>query len=176
MNYDEYIKGVHKIGTRTMLAVAVLTFLPAIYIWVVYDCFPGMAIISACIAAMIGQEAVSWFIEPTMYFPIYGVTGCYMATLAGNGATMRLPVTLSCQALVGAEQGTEKAEMAATLGVASSVFLNLGVLVIVLIFGEFILSILPEVIKGTFNYAVAGVMGAIIPMIFTIFLPKKKKE
>ena len=88
---------------------------------------------------------------------------------------MRLPVALACQAAVNAERGTEKAEMAATIGMASSVFLNLGVLAIVLVFGEFILAVLPEVIKGTFNYAVAGVMGAMIPMIFSVFMPKKKK-
>lgn len=174
MTYDEYIKGIHKIGTTAMLSVAVLTFVPAVYIWVVYDCFPGMGIISGCIAAMLGQEAISWFLEPTMYFPMLGVTGSYMSSLSGNTTSMRLPVALSCQGLVGASQGTEKAEMAATIGMASSVFLNLGVLCIVLVFGEFILSILPEVIKGTFNFAVAGVMGAIIPMFFTMFAPKKK--
>ena len=175
MSYDEYIKGVHKIGTFTMLATMIMTFVPAIYIWVVYDCFPSIQLISGVIVAMLGQEAMSWFIEPTMWFPIYGVTGSYMALLAGNGTSMRLPVALSCQEAVGAARGTEKAEMAATIGMASSVFLNLGVLTIVLVFGEIILAILPDVIKGTFNYAVAGVMGAIIPMFFTMFMPKKKK-
>lgn len=174
MNYNEYIKGIHKIGTATMLAVAVLTFVPAVYVWFGYNCFPGMGVISACVVAMLGQEAISWFLEPTMYFPILGVTGSYMSSLAGNTTSMRIPVALSCQAAVGAEKGTEKAEMASTIGMASSVFLNLGVLCIVLVFGEFILSILPEVIKGTFNFAVAGVMGAIIPMFFTMFAPKKK--
>lgn len=174
MNYDEYIKGVHKIGTTSMLATAVMTFIPAVYIWVVYDCFPGMTIISGCIVAMLGQEAVSWFLEPTMYFPILGVTGSYMSSLSGNTTSMRIPVALSCQAAVGAEKGTQKAEMASTIGMASSVFLNLGVLAIVLVFGEFILAILPEAIKGTFNYAVAGVMGAIVPMFFTMFAPSKK--
>lgn len=174
MNYNEYIKGVHKIGTASMLATAVMTFVPAVYIWVVYDCFPGMTIISGCIVAMLGQEAVSWFLEPTMYFPILGVTGSYMSSLSGNTTSMRIPVALSCQAAVGAEKGTEKAEMASTIGMASSVFLNLGVLAIVLVFGEFILSVLPEAIKGTFNFAVAGVMGAIIPMFFTMFAPSKK--
>ena len=175
MNYDEYIKGIHKIGTATMLATMVMTFVPAVYIWFHFDCFPGMGVITACIVAMLGQEAMSWFIEPTMWFPIYGVTGSYMSCLAGNGTSMRLPVALSCQAAVNAERGTEKSELAATIGMASSVFLNLGVLAIVLIFGEFILSVLPDVIKGTFNYAVAGVMGAMVPMIFTVFMPKKKK-
>lgn len=174
MDYDKYIKGIHKIGTATMMATAVLTFIPALYIWTAYDCFPGMGIISACIVAMLGQEAMSWFLEPTMYFPILGVTGSYMSSLAGNTTSMRIPVALSCQAAVGAEKGTQKAEMASTIGMASSVFLNLGVLCIVLLFGEFILSVLPEAIKGTFNYAVPGVMGAIIPMFFTLFAPKKK--
>jgi len=175
MTYDQYIKGIHKIGTAAMLLTAVLTFIPALYIWIVYDCFPGMTIISGCVVAMLGQEAMSWFMEPTMYFPILGVTGSYLSSLSGNTTSMRIPVALSCQEAVEAERGTEKAEMAATIGMASSVFLNLGVLCIVLLFGELILSILPEVVKGTFNYAVAGVMGAIIPMFFTMFKPKKKK-
>ena len=175
MNYDEYIKGIHKIGTACMLGTMVMTFVPAIYIWVHFNCFPGMAVISGCIVAMLGQEAMSWFIEPTMWFPILGVTGSYMSSLSGNTSSMRLPVALACQAAVNAERGTEKAEMAATIGMASTVFLNLGVLAIVLVFGEVILAVLPDVIKGTFNYAVAGVMGAMIPMIFSVFMPKKKK-
>ena len=114
MTYDQYIKGIHKIGTAAMLLTAVLTFIPALYIWIVYDCFPGMTIISGCVVAMLGQEAMSWFMEPTMYFPILGVTGSYLSSLSGNTTSMRIPVALSCQEAVEAERGTEKAEMAAT--------------------------------------------------------------
>lgn len=175
MTYDQYMKGVHKIGTFTMLGVLVMTFVPAFYVWIVYDCFPTWNVVTGCILAMIAQEGLSCIMGPLFSIPLYGITGEYMAATAGNGMTMRLPVSIASQNAVKAQRGTEKAEMASTIGMASSVFLNLFVLFLVLICGNWILSILPPVITDSFDYAVAAIMGGLIPMFFFMFTGGKKK-
>ena len=60
MNYNEYIKGIHRIGTATMMGTQVMTFVPAIFIWFVFDCFPGWAI-----AGVMGAMVPMFF---TMFF------------------------------------------------------------------------------------------------------------
>ena len=47
---------------------------------------------------------------------------------------------------------------------------------IVILFGNWLLSVLPEGVKTAFNYAMPAVFGSLIAVIFNMFGGKKKKE
>ena len=164
MDYTTYQKRVHKIGTITMYGLLVLTFLPVLYIFFVKDGYPGATTLAGVTAAMLAQEMSGWFTEGFIYYPIMGATCLYIGYVSGNVMAQRIPVMLACRKEVGAEPNTELAEVSGVIGVVSSVFVNIVILILVILFGAMLLNILPQAIKGAFSYASPSMMGAAFPM------------
>lgn len=171
-----YTKNLHRIGTTCMMILLVLTFLPCLYIFFVLGAFPGWAPLAGTFAALCGQEVMTWIMEPVMYFPMIGVAGSYICFTAGNITNMRIPCALAAQAAVGATTGTAKGDAASVFGMVGSVIVNFVALGIVILFGNWLLSILPEGVKAAFNYAMPAVFGSLIAVIFNMFGGKKKAE
>ena len=170
-----YTKNLHRIGTTCMMALLVLTFLPALYVFIVLGEFPGWGALAGTIAALAGQEVATWIMEPVMYFPMIGVAGSYICFTAGNITNMRIPCALAAQAAVGATTGTAKGDAASVFGMVGSVVVNFIALGIVILFGNWLLSILPEGVKVAFNYAMPAVFGSLIAVIFNMFGGSKKE-
>lgn len=170
-----YTKNLHRIGTTCMMVLLVLTFLPCLYVFFVLGAFPGWAPLAGTFAALCGQEVMTWIMEPVMYFPMIGVAGSYICFTAGNITNMRIPCALAAQAAVGATTGTPKGDAASVFGMVGSVIVNFIALGIVILFGNWLLSILPEGIKAAFNYAMPAVFGSLIAVIFNMFGGKKKE-
>lgn len=171
-----YTKNLHRIGTTCMMVLLLLTFLPSLYIFIVLGAFPGWGALTGTLAALAGQEVMTWIMEPVMYFPMIGVAGSYICFTAGNITNMRIPCALAAQAAVGASTGTPKGDAASVFGMVGSVVVNFVALGIVIIFGNWLLSVLPEGVKVAFNYAMPAVFGSLIAVIFNMFGGSKKKE
>jgi len=171
-----YTKNLHRIGTTCMMCLLILTFLPALYVFLVMGEFPGWGALTGTLAALAGQEVMTWIMEPVMYFPMIGVAGSYICFTAGNITNMRIPCALAAQAAVGASTGTAKGDAASVFGMVGSVVVNFVALIIVIVFGNWLLSILPEGVKVAFNYAMPAVFGSLIAVIFNMFGGGKKKE
>lgn len=169
-----YTKNLHRIGTTCMMVLLVLTFLPCLYVFFVLGAFPGWAPLAGTFAALCGQEVMTWIMEPVMYFPMIGVAGSYICFTAGNITNMRIPCALAAQAAVGATTGTAKGDAASVFGMVGSVIVNFIALGIVILFGNWLLSVLPEGVKAAFNYAMPAVFGSLIAVIFNMFGGKKK--
>lgn len=169
-----YTKNLHRIGTTCMMVLLVLTFLPCLYVFFVLGAFPGWAPLAGTFAALCGQEVMTWIMEPVMYFPMIGVAGSYICFTAGNITNMRIPCALAAQAAVGATTGTAKGDAASVFGMVGSVIVNFVALGIVILFGNWLLSVLPEGVKAAFNYAMPAVFGSLIAVIFNMFGGKKK--
>lgn len=169
-----YTKNLHRIGTTCMMILLVLTFLPCLYVFFVLGAFPGWAPLAGTFAALCGQEVMTWIMEPVMYFPMIGVAGSYICFTAGNITNMRIPCALAAQAAVGATTGTPKGDAASVFGMVGSVIVNFVALGIVILFGNWLLSVLPEGVKAAFNYAMPAVFGSLIAVIFNMFGGKKK--
>lgn len=150
-----YTRNLHKIGTSCMMALLVLTFLPALYVFIVLGEFPGWGALAGTLAALAGQEVATW------------IMGKYITN-------MRIPCALAAQAAVGATTGTAKGDAASVFGMVGSVVVNFIALVIVILFGNWLLSILPEGVKVAFNYAMPAVFGSLIAVIFNMFGGSKK--
>lgn len=158
----EYLPRVHRFGTATMLLILVLSFLPALYFSFFEGLHPGWSVIAKAAATMIGMEIFTWILEPTLYFPMIGITGSYISFVAGNITNMRIPAATAAQTAVGAKMGTRKAEFAGVIGIVASVVVNFIVLAIVILFGSYIISILPEAVSNSLNYALPSVYGALL--------------
>lgn len=174
LELQAYTRNLHKIGTTCMMTLLVLTFLPALYVFLVLDAFPGWGALGGAFAALCGQEVMTWIMEPVMYFPMIGVAGSYICFTAGNITNMRIPCALAAQAAVGAQTGTAKGDAASVFGMVGSVMVNFIALGIVILFGNWLLGVLPEVVKTAFNYAMPAVFGSLIAVIFNMFGGKKK--
>ncbi len=171
-----YTKNLHKVGTTCMMILLVLTFLPSLYVFIVLGEFPGWGSLLGTFAALCGQEVMTWIMEPVMYFPMIGVAGSYICFTAGNITNMRIPCALAAQAAVGATTGTPKGDAASVFGMVGSVVVNFVALGVVILFGNWLLSVLPEGVKVAFNYAMPAVFGSLIAVIFNMFGGSKKKE
>ncbi len=174
--YGQYIQQIHRAGTFSMLVLLILTYTPFLYLCVFHNGFPGARTLISATAAMLGIEAYIWILEPIMYLPILGIPGIYIGYTAGNIANMRIPCATAAQSAVGASLGTRKSEMAGIFGIIASVAVNLLVLLIVIIFGDFLLKILPKFVQDSFEYAIPAVYGTLITMMFSLFFKKNNVD
>lgn len=158
----DYIPKVHRFGTFTMLLILVLSFLPAFYFSFAMGFHPGWAVIGQAAITMIGIEVFTWILEPTIYFPMIGITGSYIGFVAGNITNMRIPAATAAQTAVNAKVGTRKNEFAGVLGIVASVVVNFIVLILVILFGNFIISILPQTVVDALAYALPSVYGSLL--------------
>ena len=159
---DDYIKSIHRIGTSTMMVLLVISFLPAIYISFVKGMHPGWGVIGKAAITLLGINVFQWIIEPILYFPMIGITGSYIGFVAGNITPMRIPAAIAAQNAVDARQGTKKGEFAGVIGIVASVIVNFIVLAIVIVFGSYLIAILPAAINDALQYALPGVFGALL--------------
>ncbi|WP_172332563.1 hypothetical protein [Mangrovicoccus sp. HB161399] len=160
-----FIPRAHRIGRLTLLAAMVLCLLPALYLSFVLGAFPGTGAILTGFLAILAFVGVIWIVEPVSYFPVLGVCGTYMSFLSGNIGNMRLPVVISCQSAVGAESGSRKAEVAAVIGIAVSVLVNLVFLVALVLIGSALVEALPAAVAATVKaYTLPALYGAVLVM------------
>lgn len=158
----DYLPKVHRFGTASMLLILVLSFLPALYFSFILGFHPGWGVVGQAAISMVGIEIFTWLLEPTLYFPMIGVTGSYISFVAGNITNMRIPAATAAQNAVESQMGTRKNEFAGAIGIVASVIVNFAVLVIVVLFGNFILSLLPQTITDALVYALPSVYGALL--------------
>ena len=106
----EYMPQMHKIGKLTGLLGAVLSFLPALVLAVVYGLLPKPAALATAFISAASAFGFLWVVEPISYFTVLGPVGTYMAFLSGNISNMRVPCAGMAQVAADVEPGTEKVE------------------------------------------------------------------
>lgn len=163
--YDQdFTQPINRVGKATHFLAIFLSFLPAIWLWVYFDLFPGVGNILYGWFLCLATFGVYAIVEPISFFPTLGLPGTYMSFLSGNISNMRLPVSAIAQDTIGVERGTKKAELVSTLGIAGSVALNLAFVTVGALFGAAILGALPPVIVEAFGYVSPAIFGAMFFM------------
>lgn len=84
------------------------------------------------------------------------------------------PATLMRVGIIGS--ASTEMTAASVFGMAGSVVVNFVTLGIVILFGNFLLSIMPEGVKEAFNYAMPAVYGSLLIMMLSMLGVGKKKE
>jgi hypothetical protein len=162
---QEFIPRAHRVGRGTLLLAMVLCLFPALYLSFVLDAWPGISVVLAAFLAVAAFVGIVWLVEPISYFPMLGVAGSYMSFLSGNIGNMRLPVVISCQTAIGAEQGSKKAEVAAVIGIAVSVLVNLAFLIPLVLIGQALIDAMPDAMAVALkNYTLPALYGAVFVM------------
>lgn len=160
-----FIPRAHRIGQTTLLLAILLCLTPALYLSFGLGAFPGFGPILTGFLAVLAFVGVIWVVEPISYFPVLGVCGTYMSFLSGNIGNMRMPVVISCQSAIEAEAGSRKAEVAAVIGIAVSVIVNLVFVIILVLVGGALIEVLPAAVGDAVKaYTLPALYGAVLVM------------
>jgi hypothetical protein len=163
--FDAFHVNAHFWGRLTIGSVIVLSAALPLYLSFVAGYHPGWQAIFAAFLAYIALVGFAWVVEPVSYYATLGVSGTYLSFLTGNIANMCLPSAAAAQQVIGAEPGTRKGEVAATLAIATASFMNIAVLVPVILAGSYILSIIPESLQAAFTYIIPAIFGGMIAQL-----------
>lgn len=170
---NQFIPNAHRIGRTTLSIALLLCFMPALYLSVILGAFPGFEPLLTGFIAIVGFVGVVWVVEPISYFPVLGVCGTYMSFLSGNIGNMRMPVVISCQSAIEAEAGSRRAEVAAVIGLAVSVLVNLGFVLALVLVGSTLIDLLPQVVIGALQkYTLPALYGAVLVMFMNNAKPR----
>lgn|SRR5690625_697437 len=152
----------HFWGRLTLMLVIIASVSLPMYLSFVMGVHPGWGpIVSGLIgyAAFIG---VLWVIEPVTYFPVLGIGGTYIAFLSGNIANLCLPSSSAAQKVVGADPGTEKAEVAGVIGIALASLTNTVIILLTVLGGAYVIGFVPEPIQNAFDFVLPAIFGAVL--------------
>ncbi|WP_110928735.1 small-conductance mechanosensitive channel [Bacillus massiliglaciei] len=151
----------HFWGRLTLWTVILITLIPPLYLSFGLGYHPGWGIIATAVIGVAAFVGIMWFLEPISYFPSLGISGTYMSFLVGNISNMCLPCSAAAQNAIGAEPGSKKAELAATLGIAAASLVHIIVLVPVILGGAFIVSVLPPAVQTAFQFVLPAIFGGV---------------
>lgn len=141
--HDEYTVKMIRSGRLTTLIAALLTFLPALYLWFGLGIKPTWSQIGSGWAIILSSYFLIYFFEPLGFYPQMGLSGIYVGYLAGNIPSVRLPAMLAARAACGVEAGTKRGELIGTIAIGVSVFTNLFFVTLAAVSGVYILEVLP---------------------------------
>lgn len=164
---EHFMPAVHRIGRGTMGISLVLVFLPVLYFVLIKG---YRAPLSSYISVLVGISSIGmgmWLTEPLAYWPVLGSAGTYIGYLSGNVGAMRFPVAVNLQSTMKADINTPRGQVVTIVGIVSSVFANLILLLIFVLGGEWLISVLPEVVMASFAFVMVGLLSSMMVMRFS---------
>lgn len=162
MTDTTFSKQINFWGRLTVGIGLILSIGAPIYLFVVYDLFPGWGAIFASLGAIAIIYAANWVVEPATYFPMLGVAGTYQAWLVGNISNKLLPAAITAQGATDTKPGTKRAELISVAAMSGAVVVHLvSMILIVALFGNWIVANIPEWIANTFAYILPAIVGAV---------------
>ncbi|MFD1360844.1 small-conductance mechanosensitive channel [Lentibacillus salinarum] len=162
IDFETFHDKSHFWGRLTLWSVIILTLMVPAYLSFVLGYHPGWNVILAGFTAYASIVALVWAIEPISYYPVLGVSGTYIAFLTGNIGNMCLPCASVAQSVVGAEPGTKKGELTATLAIATASLVNIIILIFVILGGSYLISLMPDSVVDTFRFVLPAIFGGVI--------------
>lgn len=171
---SEYSDKMIRNGRLTTLVAALLTFLPALYLWFGLGIRPEWNQILAGWGIILSSYFLIYIFEPLGYYPAMGTTGLYIGYLSGNVPSVRLPAMLSAQMATNAEPGTKKGEIVGVIAMGVSVFTNLFFVTLAAVSGVYILEVLPPFVINAFDFCLPAILGGVMAQYWQkqkVFLP-----
>lgn len=167
MNKKEYYEGtylpqMHRFGKLTNWLGVLLCFLPCIVLGIGWGAWPEWSKLPVAFGTGAATFGFLWVMEPIGYYPVVGPVGTYMAFLSGNISNMRVPCATMAQKSAEVEPGTEEGALIGTIGMATSILINVGVLTVGVVIGSLVMSILPDSVKAALNYLLPALFGALL--------------
>ena len=122
--HEHWTRPVVRIGMITMLSACILSFLPLVYLYIVYGVYPKLSTAITAWGLIAAVFGAMYFVEPISYYPILGLAGTYMSILSGNVSNLRLHCSAMAQEVLGGKEGTRQAELIGTMGIIGSIIVN----------------------------------------------------
>ena len=172
--HDEYTVKMIRSGRLTTLIAALLTFLPALYLWFGLGIKPTWSQIGSGWAIILSSYFLIYFFEPLGFYPQMGLSGIYVGYLAGNIPSVRLPAMLAARAACGVEAGTKRGELIGTIAIGVSVFTNLFFVTLAAVSGVYILEVLPPFVINAFDFCLPAILGCVMAQYWSkqkVFTP-----
>lgn len=158
---------VHRIGRFTMAVAFILAFLPVAYFVFIKGYSLPLASYINTIVVITSIGIGMWLTEPVTYWPVLGSAGTYLAYLSGNVGGMRFPVAMNVQASLKADINTPRGQVITIVGIVGSIVSNLIILFLIVIFGSWLINVLPASVKGAFAFVTCSLFGSMILMRFS---------
>lgn len=157
-----YGKRINFWGRLTVSLGLILSLAAPVYLFTIEGLWPGWQPILAAFLAVAVIFGANWVVEPATYFPMLGVSGTYQAWLVGNISNKLLPASVTAQAATDTKPGGKRAELIAVAAISGAVIVHVfSMVVLVAVLGNWIISILPEAVRNTFDYILPAVIGAV---------------
>lgn len=158
--YDFQVQSA-RIGTFTLIAGLIANFVPALYLAGALGVMPQWTDLVQIYAVALSAFGASWIVQPLSFYPMLGAGGSYISWLCGNVADIRVPAATMAQKVTGAEHGSPKGDVMATIGIAGSVFVSVLILTIFTFIGSAIMPMVPPFVKKAFGFVLPAVVGAV---------------
>lgn len=160
--FDEFNKGLHRIGKAMMvLTIILLTGVPFLIAIMNQVTIDGKGFLAGMINIGFLYIAIS-VVEFLIYTPMLGVGGSYLAFVTGNVTNMKIPCAMNARDIAGTEVGTPENEIFSTISVATSAIVTMLVIVVGVILLIPLQPVLQsEVLAPAFDYVVPALFGAL---------------
>ena len=159
---QSYLPYIVKWGKRACFVLLPLIYIPTAVLILGYGAkMPMEPTVNGIIAILSASFAV-YLSEPLSVFPILGTPGLYLICISGNSKQIRLPAALMAQSGAGVEQGTPEGSVMSCIGVATSMFISIAVMTVMIFLGKWILGILPEPVVAALPMLLPALFGALL--------------
>lgn len=158
---DFHLKS-HFFGRLTMWIVILTVVTFPLFLSYVLGLHPGWGAIGTAFFTYASVIAFAWVLEPVMYYPTLGISGSYVSFLTGNISNMCLPAAATAQNAIGAKVGTRKGEVVATLAISTASLVNIFLLILIILFGSYVLTVLPSSVLELTAYVLPAIFGGMI--------------
>lgn len=162
--HGQFMPFVHNWGRLTMIIGCFMSFLPVLYLYFFAGFRADPSYYAQVFIAVFAYGFSMWLTEPLSYYPILGSAGTYMGYFAGNVGNMRAPVAMAIQSTVKEDATSPKGNIATIIAVATSVFVNLVILAMIVIAGSTILAVLPQAVISAFSYTLPSLYASMLMM------------
>ena len=158
---SEFRSKIKNLGIVFVTFALIANFIPAVYVSMVTGIFPSVGdLFKLCLAAA-AAFGVGYFVQPISFFPMVNMAGSFMVWICGNVGELRVPAAAMAQKVTNCEQGSPKAEIMATIGIAASVFVSVTMITVFAIAGSQLMPLMPKAVLKGFGFILPAVLGAV---------------
>ncbi len=160
--FEDFNKGLHRIGKLTMLlGIVVLMAVPFIIGGIYGVSIDGKGFLAGFAKVAIVYIPVA-IVEFLVYAPMLGAGGSYISFITGNVTNMKIPCAMNARDIAGTEVGTPENEIVSTISTATSAIVTTLVIVVGVILLIPLQPVLQsETLAPAFDYVVPALFGAL---------------
>jgi len=127
---SKYEDKVHLIGRSTLIIGLLLSFLPPIILWLIYDIVPPFKDLLNGIISISSVMIPVSIIEVITFAPLLGSSAMYMSYLTGNISNLKIPSAAISIEATEVKPSTKEGDIIATIAIAGSVIMSEIIIVI----------------------------------------------